>query len=79
VLKTKEKIREQIKWFFLFHLGFDAQVLIRDERDEMEVSVQHDRIRNLTFRLSGAEMEAAIQEPAQLEDFLLEQLNRHRQ
>jgi hypothetical protein len=78
-LKTKEKIREQVKWFFLFHLGFDAQVLIQDERSGLRVSVQHDRIRWFTFVLNEEQLKSAVRTPSKLEDLLLDELNKHRQ
>jgi hypothetical protein len=78
LLKIKEKVKEQVECFFLFHLGFDAQLLIRDEKEGLEVRVEHDRVTSFQFSLNGEELEEAVREPARLEDFLLERLNEHR-
>jgi hypothetical protein len=64
--------------FCLFHLGSDVQLNLEEEEDQLVVSLQHHRIEPLEFRISYAQLEDFLEDTAQLERFLLEEITSHR-
>ncbi len=74
----KTGFQEKLDLFCLFHLGSDVQMNLREETDHLWVSLQHHRIEPLEFRISYAQLEDFLEDTAQLERFLLEEITSHR-
>ena len=51
---------------------------LEEEADQLVVSLQHHRIEPLEFRVSYPQLEAFLEDTAQLERFLLEEITSHR-
>ncbi len=64
--------------FCLFHLGSDVQMNLREEMDHLWISLQHHRIEPLEFRIPYAQLEGFLEDTAQLERFLLEEITSRR-
>ncbi len=76
--QLKARYQEKLDLFCLFHLGSDVQMNLREETDHLLVSLQHHRIEPLEFRISYAQLEDFLEDSAQLERFLLEEITSHR-
>ncbi len=76
--QLKARYQEKLDLFCLFHLGSDVQMNLREETDHLWVSLQHHRIEPLEFRISYAQLEEFLEDTAQLERFLLEEITSHR-
>jgi len=76
--QLKARFQEKLDLFCLFHLGSDVQMNLREETDHLLVSLQHHRIEPLEFRISYAQLEDFLEDTAQLERFLLEEITSHR-
>ncbi len=76
--QLKARYQEKLDLFCLFHLGSDVQMNLREETDHLLVSLQHHRIEPLEFRISYAQLEDFLEDTAQLERFLLEEITSHR-
>ncbi len=76
--QLKARYQEKLDLFCLFHLGSDVQMNLREETDHLLVSLQHHRIEPLEFRISYAQLEEFLEDTAQLERFLLEEITSHR-
>ncbi len=74
----KTRFQEKLDLFCLFHLGSDVQMKLGEETDHLLVSLQHHRIEPLEFRISYAQLEDFLEDSAQLEGFLLEEITSHR-
>ncbi len=64
--------------FCLFHLGSDVQMNLSEEKDHLRISLQHHRIEPLEFPIAYAQLEDFLEDTAQLERFLLEEITSHR-
>ncbi len=76
--QLKTSFQEKLDLFCLFHLGSDVQLNLREETDHLWVALQHHRIEPLEFRISYAQLEDFLEDTAQLERFLLEEITSHR-
>jgi len=76
--QLKARYQEKLDLFCLFHLGSDVQMNLREETDHLLVSLQHHRIEPLEFRISYSQLEDFLEDTAQLERFLLEEITSHR-
>ena len=74
----KTRFQEKLDLFCLFHLGSDVQMNLREETDHLWVSLQQHRIEPLEFSISYAQLEDFLEDTAQLERFLLEEITSHR-
>jgi hypothetical protein len=62
----------------LFHLGSDANLSFGAEPGGLRISVQHRRILPVCFTISERDADRFAADPESFEDFLLEQLIKHR-
>ncbi len=76
--QLKARFQETLDLFCLFHLGSDVQMNLREETDHLFVSLQHHRIEPLEFRISYPRLKDFLEDTAQLERFLLEEITSHR-
>ena len=76
--QLKVRFQEKLDLFCLFHLGSDVQMNLREETEHLLISLQHHRIEPLEFRISYAQLEDFLEDTAQLERFLLEEITSHR-
>ena len=51
---------------------------LREETDHLRISLQHHRIEPLEFSIAYAQLEDFLEDTAQLERFLLEEITSHR-
>ncbi len=51
---------------------------LEEEADQLVVSLQHHRIEPVEFRISCAQLQDFLEDTAQLERFLLEEITSHR-
>ena len=51
---------------------------LEEEADQLVVSLQHHRIEPLEFRIAYPQLEDFLEDTAQLERFLLEEITSHR-
>ncbi len=76
--QLKARFQEKLDLFCLFHLGSDVQMNLREEAGQVVVSLQHHRIESLEFRIAYPQLEEFLDDTAQLERFLLEEITSHR-
>ncbi len=74
----KTRFQEKLDLFCFFHLGSDVQMNLREETDHLWISLQHHRIEPLEFSISYVQLEDFLEDTAQLERFLLEEITSHR-
>ncbi|UCF35855.1 MAG: hypothetical protein JSU96_13595 [Acidobacteriota bacterium] len=73
-----ERVRGDLEPFVFFHLGADARLDVNWSEEQVAVEIEHSRIRPIQFRLTSAQIEAFGGDFEAFEQFMLEQLTRHR-
>ena len=75
---AKQRFIHQLDQFVFFHLGSDCQVDINDKEDGLSVTLEHARVRPLSFRLSWPEAARLASDASAFEAFMLDYLSRFR-
>lgn len=70
--------REKLDSFVFFHLGSDAEIRIEEQGSVLEVSIAHRRVHRHSFTLDESLLTRLGESDDDFEEFMLEQLRRHR-
>ena len=76
--QAKERFRETLELFCLFHLGSDAVIRIEETPEEISVALEHHRIEPFRFSLPLDRLRILVTDPPELEQYLLGQMTAHR-
>ena len=74
----KARFLGKLQLFCFFHLGADADAQVEEQEDHLEIHLNHHRVDPLQFRVSYRRLSELVEDPAQLECFMLEEIAPHR-
>ncbi|MFQ5740731.1 MAG: hypothetical protein ACE5JX_17140 [Acidobacteriota bacterium] len=72
------QLREKLDMFVFFHLGSDASVEVREEKEALVVALRHHRVEPFDIRIRRSELGTLVGDPARFENMMLDYLTAHR-
>ena len=73
-----ETFEQKLNAFVFFHLGANAICKIEQKVSALAVTVQHPRVHPFSFQIDHQRLAGMLEDHQDFEDFMLEQLIRHR-